>query len=89
MVQNYKDGEIKVGILATEETKKFYLATEVISLGSREDLSSIAHNLFEALRALDDKNVDIILSEAFEEEGIGIAIMNRLNKAASFDIINV
>lgn len=89
MVQNYKDGEIKFGILATEETKKFYLATEVISLGSREDLSSIAHNLFEALRALDDKNVDIILSEAFEEEGIGIAIMNRLNKAASFDIINV
>jgi len=89
MVQNYKDGEIKVGILATKETKKFYLATEVISLGSREDLSSIAHNLFEALRALDDKNVDIILSEAFEEEGIGIAIMNRLNKAASFDIINV
>jgi len=89
MVQNYMDSNLKVGIMATEETKDFYPAGEVISLGSRADLSSVAHNLFEALRALDDKNVDIILSEAFEEEGIGIAIMNRLNKAASFDIIKV
>lgn len=89
MVQNYKDSNLKVGIMATEETKNFYSADQVLSLGSRENLSSVAHNLFEALRALDDKNVDIILSEAFEEEGIGIAIMNRLNKAASFDIIEV
>lgn len=42
-----------------------------------------------ALRAFDDKGVDVILSEAFEESGIGIAIMNRLKKACGFDIIDV
>lgn len=89
MVQNYMDRNLKVGIMATDETMDFYPNGEVISLGSRENLSSVAHNLFEVLRALDDKKVDIILSEAFEEEGIGIAIMNRLNKAASFDIIKI
>jgi L-threonylcarbamoyladenylate synthase len=29
------------------------------------------------------------LAEGYEEKGVGIAIMNRLNKAAGFDIIKV
>ena len=29
------------------------------------------------------------MSEGFEEDGVGLAIMNRLNKAAGFDIIEV
>jgi L-threonylcarbamoyladenylate synthase len=86
IVQNYIDRDMKVGIMATDETEKLYSAGEVVSLGSRENLESIAQNLFETLRALDDKGVDVIISEAFEEKGIGIAIMNRLNKSASFDI---
>ena len=45
--------------------------------------------MFETLRSFDDKKVDIILSEAFEEKGIGVAVMNRLNKSAGFDIIKV
>ncbi|MDT8715599.1 threonylcarbamoyl-AMP synthase [Clostridium sp. 19966] len=89
IVQNYIDRNMKVGIIATEETKSSYPYGEVISLGSRSDMRSIAKNLFEALRKMDDKNVDIILSEAFEEEGIGVAVMNRLKKAAAFEIINV
>lgn len=60
-----------------------------MSAGSREDLRSVAQNIFEILRSLDDKNVDVILAEAFPEKGIGIAIMNRLRKSAGFDIINV
>ena len=45
--------------------------------------------MFEALRSFDDKKVDIVYAEAFEEKGIGIAIMNRLKKAAGYDIIFV
>ncbi|WP_163192865.1 L-threonylcarbamoyladenylate synthase [Clostridium thermarum] len=86
IVQNYIDRNMKVGIMATEETKKYYPLGEVVSLGSRYNLQSIAQNLFETLRTLDDRGVDVIISEAFEEKGIGIAVMNRLNKAASFDI---
>ena len=89
IVQNYIDEKIKVGIMATDETMECYPKGEVVSLGSRKSLDSIAQNLFETLRELDDRGVDVIISEAFEEDGIGIAIMNRLNKAASFDITTV
>ena len=37
----------------------------------------------------DDLKADLVFAESFEEKGVGIAIMNRLNKAAGFDIINV
>lgn len=77
----------KVGIMATEQTKNLYKNGQVISLGSRENLSEIASNLFSTLRQFDKIGVDIILSESFESIGIGLAIMNRLTKAAGYNII--
>ncbi len=87
MVQNYIDEGKKVGIIATDETKDRYKNGIVVSLGSRKDMDKITQNLFETLRAFDDKEVSLIFSEAFEEKGKGIAVMNRLIKAAGFDII--
>ncbi|MCY6369830.1 L-threonylcarbamoyladenylate synthase [Clostridium ganghwense] len=87
IVQNYIDANMKVGIMATDETIEEYSNAIIKSLGSREDLYSIGKNLFQVLREFDDEKVDIILSEAFDEKGMGIAIMNRLKKAAGFDII--
>lgn len=75
MVQNYIDAEKKVGIIATDETIDNYKKGEVVSIGSRKDLNTIAHNLFYVLRTFDEKNVDLILSEAFEEKDMGVAIM--------------
>ena len=89
MVQNYIDDNKRVGIIATHETLDRYPLGEVISIGSRENTSTIAHNLFEVLREFDDKEVDIILSESFEEKGIGLAIMNRLKKSAGFNIMYI
>ncbi|MFA9397706.1 MAG: L-threonylcarbamoyladenylate synthase [Clostridiaceae bacterium] len=89
MVQNYKGNKISVGIMATEETKDFYKDGIVISMGTRNDLSSIGKNLFETLRSFDDKKVDVIISESFYEEDFGLAIMNRLKKSAGFNIIKV
>lgn len=87
MIKNYlKDGK-KVGVLSSQNNFSYYNSVEVINLGS--NLNEVAKNLFEALRSLDDKKVDVILSEAFEEKGVGIAVMNRLNKAAGYSIINV
>lgn len=87
MVQNYINEGKKVGIIATDETKDRYKGGIVVSLGSGKDMDCITRNLFETLRAFDDKDVSLILSEAFEEKGKGIAVMNRLKKAAGFDII--
>ncbi|MFL0195560.1 L-threonylcarbamoyladenylate synthase [Clostridium sp. WILCCON 0269] len=89
MVENYIGENKLIGVIATDETKKFYKNAVVISVGSRHNISSVSKNLFETLRNFDDKKVDIIISEAFEEKGIGLAIMNRLNKSAGFDIIKV
>ena len=78
----------KVGVLATDETKDAFLTSNVISLGSIHHLEAIATHLFEALRTFDDNNIDIVYSLAFPEEGIGKAIMNRLEKSAGFNIIH-
>ena len=82
-------GNKKIGIIATDETKGKYPYGTVVSLGNRNKLEDVASNLFEVLRGFDSIDVDLILSEAFEEKGIGVAIMNRLKKSAGFDIIKV
>jgi L-threonylcarbamoyladenylate synthase len=49
-----------------------------------------AHNLFAELRALDDAGVDLIIAGALgEDDGIGFAVMNRMMKAAGYNIIRV
>ena len=48
----------------------------------RADEATVAHNLFAVLRQFDADGVDIIYSEAFPDDGIGLAVMNRMNKAA-------
>jgi L-threonylcarbamoyladenylate synthase len=79
----------KVCILTVEENVNEYTDGVSIVIGSIKDLSTVARNLFEALRKCDDLGADIVLAEGYEEKGVGIAIMNRLNKAAGFDIIEV
>ena len=49
----------------------------------------MSHVLFEALRDLDRKNVDIILAEGVKDIGLGKSIMNRMKKSASGNIFNL
>ena len=85
---NIEQGK-KVCILTTKENEAQYPEGEKIVLGNNSDLSTVAKNLFEALRRCDDLGADLILAEGYEEKGVGVAIMNRLKKAAGFDIIKV
>ena len=89
IVQNYIDNQKRVAILSTEEVSNRFPLGEIISLGSEKNLYDVARNLFEALRQCDDLNVDFIICQAFEDKGVGLAIMNRLNKAAGFNILEV
>lgn len=77
----------KVGVLTTEERKNVYDADKVLVCGNRNDLSTVAQSLFRTLRSFNQENVDYIVSETFPTEGIGIAIMNRLIKAAGHNVI--
>lgn len=78
----------KVGVIATDESKAAYKKGIVKSIGSREDEDSVAHNLYRILREFDEEEVDYIYSEAFSNEGIGTAIMNRLGKAAGHKVMD-
>lgn len=77
----------KTGVMATEETKNLYHADIILSLGSRERLEEIGANLFKLLRKFDFLGAEKVYSEVFSEEGEGMAIMNRLNKAAGYQMI--
>ena len=89
IVENYIEKGNDVAILTTNENLNKFNTGKVISLGSENDLKEIAKNLFEALRKCDDLRVQYILCQGFEENGVGLAIMNRLNKAAGYDILEV
>lgn len=83
-----KEGK-RVGIICTDETKDFYKEGVIISMGSRKNKETIARNLFNTLRTFDHLDVDIILAEGVDLSNLGIAIMNRMMKAASGKIIKV
>lgn len=77
----YRDGR-NVGIIATNETEAFYTHGLVKNIGTRENEKTIARNLYAVLREFDEEDVSEIYSESFALQGIGNAIMNRLEKAA-------
>jgi L-threonylcarbamoyladenylate synthase len=77
----------RVGILATDETEAGYGVGVVKSLGSRNDMTSIAKNLFRLLREFDAEGVDIIVAEGLSMKGLGLAVMNRLRKASGYNIV--
>lgn len=83
----YKNKGNKVGIMCTDETSNRYSADVVKTLGSRSNLADVARNLFKLLREFDEEQVDVILSESVPTEELGLAIMNRLRKAAAYRIV--
>ena len=79
----------KVAVIATEETKKAYLADVILSIGARDDEDSIAKHMYKILRECDELDVELIYSESYKTPRIGQAIMNRLLKAAAHQVINL
>ena len=77
---------LKTGVMCLSKNKDKYNG-EVISLG--DSLEQVGSKLFDALREMDKRNIDIVYSEEFPNLGVGQAIMNRLLKSAGYKIINV
>ncbi|MGB9675567.1 MAG: L-threonylcarbamoyladenylate synthase [Candidatus Bathyarchaeales archaeon] len=87
LAEQYAQKGLKVGVLATDETSANYEGYVVKSLGSRGDLATIAKNLFRLLREFDVEEVDVIIAEGVPLQGLGLAVMNRLRKAAGYRIV--
>ncbi|MFD0617304.1 L-threonylcarbamoyladenylate synthase [Paenibacillus sp. GCM10027629] len=77
------------GVLAFDEHIAAYRADVVVSCGSLHALEHAAQRLYAALREFDEQGVTFILAEACPEDGIGLAVMNRLVKAAGHRIIQL
>ncbi len=56
---------------------------QMVILSSKGNLREAAANMFSALHRLDGNNLDIILVEPIPETGLGLAMMDRLKKAAA------
>ncbi len=77
-----------VGALVSEETAR-QLPQSVITLvyGRRGDAKALAEALFRLLRSFDKTPADWLIAEGVAETGLGLAAMNRLRKAAGWQII--
>lgn len=74
----------KIGIITFSKGQK-YKGCTVYFAGS--DVETVAKRLFSILREMDRKKVDLIISESLEEKGLGLAVSERLKRAAGFNII--
>ncbi|WP_347862187.1 L-threonylcarbamoyladenylate synthase [Salimicrobium sp. PL1-032A] len=72
----------RVGVIASRELAAQLDHSRVEVCGSRLDMTEVAVELYEALRSYKQSDVDVILAESFEETKVGVAVMNRLKKAA-------
>ena len=79
----YKKEGNKVGIIASKENSDRFSDFLVKIIGNSDDLETCAHNLYAQLRLLDEERCDIIISENFEDKGMGRAIMDRLRRASN------
>lgn len=72
----------RVGVMAMgdDSTRFGDLSVEIVPLGG--DLETIAHSLFAAMRDLDARGVDMILVRGVGQTGLGLAIWDRLARAA-------
>lgn len=59
------------------------------SVGSRGHEETVARELYRVLRELDDEEAEVIFAEAFDGDGIGRAVMNRLLKASGYHTVQV
>ncbi|WP_322798934.1 L-threonylcarbamoyladenylate synthase [Thermoflexus sp.] len=74
----------RVGMLIAEEDQPAVadLPVEIAVLGSEGDLEGVARRLYPAMRDLDARGPDLILARDFGTRGLGLAIRDRLIRAA-------
>lgn len=86
MVQRLKDG---TGVICFDEFESLFQGHETHLLGPVADKEVQAQRVFDALRTFDESNVTEILAQCPDNRGLGLAISNRLKKAAGFHVVDV
>jgi L-threonylcarbamoyladenylate synthase len=77
-----KHGREPLLIVCAETAAQLPAAAATLIVARRGDLPAYAKNLFSALRRADEAHFPALVAETVPESGLGVAIMNRLRKAA-------
>ena len=72
----------RIGIISFYKSYSALNPAVEILLSNRGNLNEAAAALFSAMRNMDSANVDVIIAERFPDQGIGMAINDRLERAA-------
>jgi len=81
LMPNYK--QKRIGVIRFKSSGEQVEYKNEFVLSERGNIREAAQNLFSALRKMDNSDIDIILAEEAPEEGLGLAINDRLHRAAS------
>lgn len=81
--------EKKCAILCYHEELSLLDNKNLIDVGSSHDLETQAQVLFTALRDADELGVDVIYAHLPQKSGIGLALYNRMIRAAAHTVIKV
>lgn len=77
------------GVLCFDEYREMFPTCVVECFGSQDDLGAQAREVFDRLRAFDDTAVTQIWAQCPSDEGLGLAVANRIKKAAGFSVIEI
>lgn len=94
MIKKIKDiakTQCRVTIISCRENAEYYkeVTNSIINIGSKDDLNEISKNIFSALREVDKIMPNLVIIEGVQQEGIGLAIMNRLIRACGNNYIEI
>ncbi len=79
----------KCAILCYHEELNALRAERLIDIGAKDDLNTQAQRLFAALRDADKLDCDIIYAHLPSKDGMGLALYNRLIRAAAHTVLHI
>ena len=83
------DSEPRTGVICFDEYKEAVIGKNVFYFGKKADDEEHAKRLFDILRKFDKTDAPEIYATASDIRGVGLAIYNRMLKAAGFNIIEI
>ena len=79
--------EKKALVVCRDKNFDKYVTKNKIKMGN--SLDEMAHNIFSILRQVDNYNVDIVIIEGMQKDGLGLALNNRLLRACEYNYIEI
>ncbi|MDD5503030.1 MAG: L-threonylcarbamoyladenylate synthase [Candidatus Thermoplasmatota archaeon] len=77
------------GVLLFDDIPGISKKIKILVGGNTSNNIETQCRIYDALREFDTRGVDLILAQGIAPEGFGLAIMNRLRRAAGYSIVNV